>query len=251
MRKLLLSSFAMFTTVCMFAQTGAVTTPRLLSKPNFRMSETTTRGTTATPTPRPTISGSSRTVTTTPIGTAGNAYGSIQSACNQVSFIGATNQVIFIHRTNKFIYPGDDANNGQYRYDVSRDGGATWSINNGTVNPSGSEAGFACRYPQVSMYNPTGNTNPDSSYMTYFGSFHSGGTAADWQGYPTGRARLDNASSTFTERKYTPNLSNTGISSSFVQSTPGVYWAVDEYVVATDGTNPSGISVHKIGRAHV
>jgi PKD repeat protein len=246
MRKLLLSGFAMFTTVCMFAQTGAITTPRLLSKTNYKIAESQRTGTAIIPTTRSTASrGSSRTVTTTPIGTAGNAYGSIQAGCNQVSYIGATNQVVFIHRTNKFIFPGDDANNGQYRYDVSRDGGATWSINNGTVNPSGSEAGFACRYPQISVYNPTGNTNPDSSYMTYFGSFHSGGSAADWQGYPVGRARLDNHPSTFTERGYTPNSSNTTISTSFVQSAPGIYWAVDEYSTTADGTDPTGISVYK------
>lgn len=246
MRKLLLSSFAMFASVCMIAQSTAVTTPRLVSQPNYNTIEQNASGRTARPVVRPTITRSgSRLVSTTPLGSAGNAYGSISSSMHQVSFNTATNQVIFIHRTNNKIFVADDANNGQYRYDVSRDGGATWTSNLGLLNPSGTQAGFACRFPNATMYNPTGNTNPDSAYLTYFGSFHDGGTAADWQGYCTGRARLDNSPATFTERRYSPNMGNTATGGNLVQSSPGVFWAVDEYVVNADGTNPTGISVYK------
>lgn len=246
MRKLLLSGFAMFASVCMFAQTGAVSTPRLVSKPNFKIIEQNATGTSSTHTTRTVAhSGSSRTVSTIPLGSAGNAYGSISSTMNQVSYNTSTNQIIFIHRTNNKIFTSDDANNGQYRYDVSRDGGATWTVNRGLLNPSGSEAGFACRFPNATMYNPASNTDPDSSYLAYFGSFHGGGTGADWQGYCTGRARLDNSISTYTERKFTPNSGNTGTAGSLVQSAPGIFWAVDEYVINTDGTDPSGISLYK------
>ena len=248
MRKLLLSGFAMFASVCMIAQTGAVSTPRLVSKPNFKTIEQYATSNTARPVVVNTTTanrGSSRAVSTIPLGSAGNAYGSISNNMNQVSYNTSTNQIIFIHRTNNKIFTSDDANNGQYRYDVSRDGGATWSVNNGLLNPSGTQAGFACRFPNATMYNPAGNTDPDSSYFTYFGSFHDGGANADWQGYCTGRARLDNAASTFTERRYTPNSSNTATGSSLVQSTPGTFWAVDEYIINNDGTDPSGISVYK------
>lgn len=123
---------------------------------------------------------------------------------NQVSFNSSTNQIIFIHRTNNKLFVADDVNNGQYRYDVSRDGGATWTVNRGLLNPSGTQAGFACRFPNATMYNPTGDTNPDNPCLTYFGSF-----IMELLHLQTGKGivlvtpGLDNAPATFTKKIYT------------------------------------------------
>lgn len=245
MRKLLLSGAALLSALFINAQTGTVSTPRLVKPINFKTVEQNASGASTRTIVRPSRSvGGSRAVSTILLGSAGNAYGSISSTMNQISVNEATNQIVFIHRTNNKIFVGDDANNGQYRYDVSRDGGATWLKNIGTVNPSGSQAGFACRYPNAVTYNPMGNTDPDSAYMTYFGPFHDG-AGGNWSGYCTGRARLDNVPTMFTERRWEPNSGNTALGGSLIQSAPGIFWAVDEYTTTPDGTNPSGISVYK------
>ncbi len=246
MRKLLLSGFALFTAVGLMAQSGSVSAPRLLSKIDYKTVENNATGSTGVAVDRPTAArGSSRTVSTVALGTSGNPFTIINSGVNQVSYNTSTNQVLFVHRTDNKKFVGDDANNGQYRYDVSTDGGATWTIDHGLLNPSGTQAGFACRFPNALIYNPTGNTDPNNSYINYIGSFHDGGTNADWQGYCHGRGQLNNSVPTYTERRYTPNSSNTNIASSLIQSKPGTFWAVDEYIVASDGTNPTGISVYK------
>ena len=247
MKKLLLSASAIFVSMVMMSQASAIREPKIVGPVNHSIVENTAgSGVARTALPvRAMARGASRAVSAVAVGTSGNPYGIINSNVNQLSYISETNQLMFIHRTNRRIYTSDDANNGQYRFDVSRDGGATWTLDRGLLNPSGSESGFACRFPNGIQYNPIGNTNPDSSYLTYIGSFHTGGSAADWRGYCYGRARLDNAPSTFTERRWEPNGANNNIMSSVCQSVHGTYWGIDEYITTADGTDPQGISVYK------
>ncbi len=247
MKKLLLSASALFVSMVMMSQSSASGDSKILGPAKYSTNETTAGsgiGRSLSPV-RVGARGTSRSVTTIPIGTSGNPYGVINNNVNQVSYIAATNQVFFVHRTTHQIYLTDDANNSQYRYDVSRDGGASWAIDRGLLNPSGSQTGFACRFPNAVNYNPAGNTNPDSSYLNYIGSFHDGGSSADWRGYCYGGARLDNAPSTFSERRWEPNTSNTNIITGVCESVPGTFWGVDQFITTTDGTNPQGISVYK------
>lgn len=245
MRKLLLNILAVAALVPAFSQ-GSVPTPRLVSPVNFKTVESHA-GSGSVVSRRIAdykySSESSRAISFTPLGTSGNPFTIINNNVNQIDFISNLNTVAFVHRTNNKIFISDDANNSQYRYDISKDNGATWTLDVGLLNPSGTQAGFACRFPNGLLFNPAGNTNNDSAFMCYVGAFHDGGTSADWKGYCHGRAQTNNSPFTFTERRYEPNLGLTNIMHSMQQSRYGEFWGID--VKTTDGTDIDGLLPYK------
>jgi PKD repeat protein len=170
--------------------------------------------------------GGSRAVTTTTIGSAGNMFTILDGAVNRVAANNAINSVVFIHRADPTIFP--TTNIGQYQYDLSIDGGATWNTNFGVLNPSGNNQTTAGRYPNAVIYNPQGNTTATNAFLGYLGSWLPfAASAADWDGFFAGVARLNNVSATFTETSYTPNNSNVSIARGLCNGIPGVFWAVD------------------------
>lgn len=169
-------------------------------------------------------------VTTVALGSSGNPFTVINPNTVMLDYDSMLDVMTFIHRTDVSIFTNDDQNNGQYRYDVSYDGGANWNdLNIGVLNPSGSQNGFAGRFPQGLIYNPMGNTDTDSAFLTYLGTFHDGGANADWDGYFTGRARLDNDTSTFTENIWVPVNDSILTAQAFTQKPDGTFWAVAPY----------------------
>ncbi len=176
--------------------------------------------------PHSTPVGGSRAVTSTTLGSSSSIYSILDGAVNRVAANNATNAVVFIHRSNPSVFP--TINSAQYQYDLSTDGGATWATNFGPLNPTSSNTGNAARYPNVTIHNPQGNTTAANAYLGYFGSFIPfSSTGADWDGYFSGVARLNNQSSTFTETVSTPNNSNVYIARGLCNGTPGVFWNVD------------------------
>lgn len=129
--------------------------------------------------------GGSRAITVVPIGQAGNILTAIVESCNQVSYVPEINSVTFTHRQTTGI-PGGS---GGVDFDYSTDGGATWTNNihvtpdfNGGVVYSGIVSGN--RYPQGTLYNPPGNTDPANAYNVFLGVAHdptSGLAAWGWQ----------------------------------------------------------------------
>lgn len=81
---------------------------------------------------------------------------------------------------------------GYLAYDLSTDGGATWSVYNQIFDPTAGGTANA-RYPQGGIYNPAGNTDPNNAYMNVFAATLDGsnGTAGSWGGYGTATTKLD------------------------------------------------------------
>lgn len=184
--------------------------------------------------------GGQRAIDTVGLGSSGNLYTILQPACNRVAANNDINTVAFIHRTNGILYPNDDANNGQYRYDVSTDGGKSFTNDYGLLNPSGNQNTAAARYPNNAIHNPIGNTNAANGHMTYLGTWHAGG---NWDGYFGGAGRLDGDSTTYTENIYNFNSNDVLIARAMCNGAQGVFWAVDW---AFDNTNlTGGILVYK------
>ena len=105
--------------------------------------------------PANTNSGNSRAVTTTQLGSAGNLFTILAGEVNRIAVNNDLNTVVFIHRTNPDDFPNlPNDNVGQYRYDISTDGGATWSLDHGVLNPSGNQQTLAGRYPNTVIHNP-------------------------------------------------------------------------------------------------
>lgn len=170
--------------------------------------------------------GGSRAVTTTTIGSAGNMFTILDGSVNRIAANNTLNSVVFIHRADPSVFPL--TNIGQFQYDLSTDGGATWNNNFGVLNPSGDNQTTAGRYPNVVIYNPQGNTTPANAFLGYLGSWLPfAASAADWDGFFAGVARLNNSPATFTETSYSPNNSDVSIARGMCNGTPGVFWATD------------------------
>jgi hypothetical protein len=133
-------------------------------------------------------------VTVVNLGTSANAYG-YGYAGGQKSMLYANNDlntITHFHRMGGELDPGGYS--GDLGYDISTDGGLTWTnmvecytstISGGTYN---TDAG---RYPNHGIYNPSGNTDPNNAYLTFFAPTLDGSNAADsWGGYGIGRARF-------------------------------------------------------------
>lgn len=158
-----------------------------------------------------------------PVGSASNAYTNINRATAPITVNKDLNTVVFVHRNNIATFGG---NSGSFRYDVSQDGGNTWSSEIGPINPQLTWPG---RYPQASIYNPVGNTNPQNAYLAYLGATFDG---TYWNGTVSGSRKLDG--STNTEFYNQPGVTGTLIPYSMTEGAPGVYWAT-EFV--SDGFN--------------
>ncbi len=122
-----------------------------------------------------------------PIGGAANAYGLYNGGRTALWADNNLNTVAFIHRM--LIPPGG----GYLAYDLSTDGGMTFTNNIQVYDPN--LGGANARYPQGVIYNPTGNTNPDNAYYSYFAPSLDGSNAGpgSWGGYVTGVHKLSQA----------------------------------------------------------
>ena len=118
------------------------------------------------------------------LGTSANAYGLYNGGRTVLWAEPSINTVTFVHRMQT---PGS----GYIAYDVSKDGGNTWSVNNQVFNPT--QGAFNARYPQGLIYNPQGNTNPDNAFFTGLWPVLDGsnGTAGSWGGYGTATVQLN------------------------------------------------------------
>ncbi|MFH1118464.1 MAG: T9SS type A sorting domain-containing protein [Bacteroidota bacterium] len=125
-------------------------------------------------------------VTVLDLGGAANAYGLYNGGRTALWADQDLNSVAFSHRM--LIPPGS----GYLAYDISKDGGNTWSNNNQIFNPTAGGTANA-RYPQGVIYNPEGNTNPDEAYMSVFAPTLDGsnGTPDSWGGYGAATTKLD------------------------------------------------------------
>lgn len=205
-------------------------------------------------------SGSSRSITANGvklnhqrIGSAGNALTVLNFNCNQISVNQDLNTVTFIHRNDPTGAP--TTNIGQYRFDISKNGGNTWTSNVGpiTVDSRIDEVNVHGRFPQGGIYNPDGNTIPDSAYMVFNGTWHnvpnSNPNAGAWAGQLRGRGKLTGNPSTFNVHIDQINNGVTGIGAGFCQSVPGTFWVLNE--ITTGSFDPtadaiiSGIMIEK------
>lgn len=112
------------------------------------------------------------------------------------------NTIIFSHRADNSTT--GDLTVGALRYDVSTDGGATWTLEEGPVwNPADAGANVFTvpgmgRYPQAVLYNPVGNTDPNNAYFTFYAPTLNGYNDS-WGGHLHGVQKLDGTGLVATE----------------------------------------------------
>lgn len=180
------------------------------------------------------------------VGSAGNLLTIIEGGCNQIDVNDSLNVVTFIHRNDPFLLPG--SNVAQYRFDVSKDRGNTWTVDIGPITNDGSidNVNVNGRFPQAVIYNPVGNTNVDSAYLVYSGTWHDNNT---WSGQMRGRGKLSGDTSTFNVHIDPINNQHISIATGMCKGAPGVFWNVtsDNTGTFTAGSNSitSGIIIQK------
>lgn len=137
-------------------------------------------------------------VTVIDLGTSANAWSyNSNNTGNQKSIVWADpelNIVTNFHRMGGDLDPGGYS--GDLGYDISFDGGTTWTLMNEcyiAVDNGGGEYFYdAARYPNHGIYNPTGNV--EDAYVVFFCPNLDGSNSADdtgWGGYSFG---VDNIS---------------------------------------------------------
>jgi hypothetical protein len=174
---------------------------------------------------------------TVPIGKAGNLLSVDDGLCHQIDVDSAMNTVLFVHRSDTVF--GTSFNVAQYRYDISRNGGTTWTTNIGPLNPIADNITINGRFPQAVLRPDSAYpTNPDSAWIVYNGSWHNGGTTDRWQGQFYGVGRLDGDTTTYTQHDEVVNNQNVEIATSMIESAPGNYWNLNlNYTALTTSTD--------------
>ncbi len=158
-------------------------------------------------------------------GSSTNMFTMVRNNSNPIAASKDLNTIVFIHRNNVNAFGG---NSGQLRYDISTNGGSSWTNNQGILNPA---TGVTARYPNVVLHNPPGNTSPSNASFGFLAAVVNGNY---WNGYVTGTQKIGAGVSGETYNQPNPNSL---IAGSLVKGAPGVYWAID---CSSDGTNETG-----------
>lgn len=166
-------------------------------------------------------------------GSSSNMFTQIRNATNPVAADKNLNTIVFIHRNDVGSYGGSSGN---LRYDVSTNGGTTWTNNLGVLNPINSSFG---RYPNVAIYNPTLNTNPSNAYLGFMAATINSATSA-WNGCVTGVRQLNGAGNT--ENYNQPVVNPQLIPHSIVKGAPGTFWSIDALF---NGSYITGFTIYK------
>ena len=167
------------------------------------------------------------------LSTATNMYSITLSEQNPIAVDNTTNTMVFVHRNNSTALGG---HSGQIRYDFSTNGGASWTSNQGPVNPASVNGTNGGRYPSVAIHNPSGNTNPANAYLAYLAPT----VATTWNGHVTGVRKLNGTGNTETYNQ--AGATQTLIPRGLCNGASGVLWAID---AVYNGTVISGYQVLK------
>ncbi len=157
-----------------------------------------------------------RSTTFIPIGQSGNAYGFYDNPRTYLWVDPNLNSVAFTHR----MTGGTEVEgNSRVAYDLSTDGGTTWTTNIKVYTPLGPGPQYpqaAARYPQGGILNPTGNTNPANAHYTYF-CCTLDNSNGNWGGYAYGSNPLT------TTNPATPSQNNLTSSGNYYRHIPDAF----------------------------
>ncbi|HRG89946.1 MAG TPA: hypothetical protein PLW44_13060, partial [Chitinophagales bacterium] len=169
------------------------------------------------------------------IGSAGNLLTIIDGGCNQIDVNDSLNLVTFIHRNDQTLVPAT-GNVAMYRYDVSKNRGASWTTDVGPITNDNSIDNNLIngRFPQAVIYAPTGTTTADSANLVYSGTWHDNNT---WSGSMRGRGKLSGQLSSYNVHIDPVNNQEVAIATGMCKGAPGVFWNAN---VSYNGTFAAG-----------
>ncbi|MBN8704057.1 MAG: T9SS type A sorting domain-containing protein [Bacteroidetes bacterium] len=168
-------------------------------------------------------------ITSRTLGTLGNVF----SILGNRTYLWADPQTNAVAMSHRYVV---NTNNGYLTYDMSKDGGNTWSNDVISVyTPTNAASQYGARYPQGVIYNPSTNTtnNPDSTYFCYFAptrdNSNPGQNSADWGGVAMGTHQLSGLMAP-TQTDWSSNNQNG------TTSTNGIYYFIpDAHIITKTG----------------
>jgi len=166
----------------------------------------------------------------TPLGSAGNAFGTAFGSRTNLWYDKNLNTLCFFHRST--IGVDSSTTIGDIRIDYSTDGGTTW-INDSDLLYRDTTGQLRGRYPQGVIYNPTGNTNPDSAYVTAYGPTTNG---TNWIANYEGTSRISDT--THKQNIYMP-INNVIPDGMQIVKNTGTTWVVANGTDANGNTDDS------------
>ena len=155
---------------------------------------------------------------TNALGSASNIYTIGLTESNAIAVNNDLNTIVFVHRNDASIFGG---HSGNLRYDISTDNGVNWTSNLGPLNPASVNGTNAARYPNIALYNPPSNTDPNNAYLSYYAPT----VATTWDSHVSGVRKLDGTGNT--ENYNQASITQTLIPRSMCKGAPGNYWAID------------------------
>ena len=156
------------------------------------------------------------------IGTSPNAYGVGYGARQNLSANQDLNTIVFVHRSD--YGSNNDNSSGSLRYDISTDGGSTWSTNQGPLwnpNVSGYAYPGVARYPQMGILNSPGNTTPNNASLAVWAPTLAGTNANVWGGALHGNVGIGTSVNNLTVDTTAGHLT---LDNSFTQD--GNFWGI-------------------------
>ena len=159
------------------------------------------------------------------IGTSGNAFGFFVDG--RTASVWTNNSLNTVALTHRLATPSSS----YIGYDLSKDGGLTWELNQVNYDPT--IAGFSpARYPQGGLINLPGNTNPDNAMHTYIAALLDGsqGTDGSWGGIGYGIKPLASGSTAWQAALTTTNDQRWFLPDAFTVTQQGKVYFVDEQV---------------------
>lgn len=151
------------------------------------------------------------------VGSMSNCYSMLRGEQNQAFVDNDLGVVGLIHRNDINLHGGSSGN---LRYCVSVDGGSTFSTHIGVLNNNLTRL---ARYPNMAVYNPTGNTDTANAYLVWAAPT----LASTWNGHVNGTAQFTSGSTPTTTENYQFDASNTLLPGGLTESVSGTYWLVE------------------------
>lgn len=168
------------------------------------------------------------------LGRASNIFSILRPEQNQVWADDELNMVSFIHRQDVTIWGGGSAESGKLRYDISTDGGLTFSNDIGVLN---SIYTSPARYPQMTGFNLTGSSNPLDQKLIWDAPTLN--PMGDWNAPVQGVADITTLNPVSSTENYFPEPVSTYLGSGLTQGLPGEFWSFDVSYNVPGGLNDS------------
>lgn len=172
------------------------------------------------------------------LGRASNIFSILRPEQNQVYYDDDLDLVAFIHRQDVIVWGGGSAENGKLRFDLSVDGGATFTSDIDVFNGTYTRP---ARYPNITGFNPNSETNPFSSFLAY--SAPTLNSSPGWDGHVTGMSDVTTSPPANATETYSLLSSQTYLQGGLTEALPNEFWTVE---LQYDGsTFPGDIYVNK------